>query len=719
MTITSRPFSLRFFSVGVWNRFRISDFGFRIFFSVLSVSLWFNSGLAADTFYPMVMSVTPVAVQAGQTTECVFEGRYNFYGAYQVFITGDGVSGEVDAPKPGKGQKPYVGHIKVRFKAAADALLGVRDVRLATPQGASTLGQIVVVRDPIVREAPNNDTMKTAQAIRLPAAVCGAIEKPEDVDYFKFKVKAGTALTFHVHCHRLENKIHDLQEVADPILTLRNAAGTVLAVNDNYFAADPLLLFRFAQAGEYFLEIRDVRYAGNPYWKYCIEINDRPFITNVFPSRVSPGIPTKLDLVGFNLPKEPVASLTLPKDTPEGLRWAMLALPGNQVTNAVPIIVSLLPEVVETPGDHSTPAKAQTVVVPAGISGCIRKPGEVDCYAFEAKAGEQFTFTVRASVHQSKLDSILRILDAKGQPLMENDDSNDGRLSADSRIESWTAPANGRYTVEIRDAHLRGGPEFVYFLKMTRSAPYFTLKLDTDKTLLAPGIASVIYARVTRKEGFTGDVQLSIDGLPPGVTATCGRILATGLDGCIILRAAANAPRGAANVRVIGTASYQGKDGRVIKLTASARPLQEFYSPGGGRGHYPVILHTVSVGDPVDLVSVKLSTTAVTLKPGESKKIDITIERAKGFNQPVTLAAFYQHLGQIFGNSLPPGVTVDEKASQTLLGGTQSKGSIVLKAAADAKPVQNQVVALMAHVSINFVMKFTYSGEPVLVTVTK
>jgi hypothetical protein len=141
--------------------------------------------------------------------------------------------------------------------------------------------------------------------------------------------------------------------------------------------------------------------------------------------------------------------------------------------------------------------------------------------------------------------------------------------------------------------------------------------------------------------------------------------------------------------------------------------------PGGGRGHYPVETHTVSVGEPLDLKSVKLGATAVTLKPGESKKIDVIIERAPGFTQNVTLAAHYQHLGQIHGETLPPGVTVDEKASQTLLTAGQTKGSIVLKAAPDAKPVDKQQVAIMAHVSINFVMKYTYCGEPLLVTVAK
>src|SRR3954471_17748439 len=101
----------------------------------------------ADTFYPMVMSIAPVAAQAGTTTECEVSARYNLHGAYQVFVTGTGVIATVD---PAKETKPPVSRLKLRFQGAADAVPGVRDVRVATPQGASTLGQIVVVRDPIV-----------------------------------------------------------------------------------------------------------------------------------------------------------------------------------------------------------------------------------------------------------------------------------------------------------------------------------------------------------------------------------------------------------------------------------------------------------------------------------------------------------------------------------------------------------------------------------------
>src|SRR2546423_8027096 len=129
----------------------------------------------------------------------------------------------------------------------------MRDVLLVTLQVASPLGQLVVVRDPIIVEAPNNNTMKTAQAITLPAAVCGALEVPEDVDFFKFRVAAGQALTFHMYCHRLADRIHDLQSIADPILILHDDKGMVLASNDNYYAAAPLLHHKFPKSRQSYL----------------------------------------------------------------------------------------------------------------------------------------------------------------------------------------------------------------------------------------------------------------------------------------------------------------------------------------------------------------------------------------------------------------------------------------------------------------------------------
>src|SRR4051812_13197173 len=178
----------------------------------------------AQTAYPMLMSIKPVAVQAGTTAEVTVNSRYTMFGAYQVLISGKGVTAEVASPptkQEDPSKKPNVDKLKIKITATADALPGIRDVRVATPQGVSTVGQLVVVREAVIVESAGNDTPKTAQQIALPAAICGAIEKNEDVDYFRFHADAGQSLVFRVRCARLEDRIHDLQTHADPILTLR------------------------------------------------------------------------------------------------------------------------------------------------------------------------------------------------------------------------------------------------------------------------------------------------------------------------------------------------------------------------------------------------------------------------------------------------------------------------------------------------------------------
>jgi hypothetical protein len=78
-----------------------------------------------------------------------------------------------------------------------------------------------------------------------------------------------------------------------------------------------------------------------------------------------------------------------------------------------------------------------------------------------------------------------------------------------------------------------------------------------------------------------------------------------------------------------------------------------------------------------------------------------------------------QHLEQPYGNPLPAGVTVDIGASKTLLTAGESSGYITFKANADAPEVERHLVPVTVHVSINFVMKHTFSSEPFYISVKK
>jgi hypothetical protein len=608
--------------------------------------------------------------------------------------------------------------MKVRFTADAAALPGVRDVKIATPQGISTVGQLVIVQDPVVYETAKNNTRDQATELPIPATACGVIEANEDVDYFKFHVEAATELNFHVRCSRLQDRIHDMQQHADPMLTIRNAMGGTVAASDNHFFGDPFLSVTFDRAGDYFLEIRDVRYHGNQYWEYSVEVTNRPFVSNIYPMGLPIGQETSIELVGTSLPENPQSKVILPADTSAGPVWEQLTF-NDAVTNPVAAFATTLPVTLESDADNTTPAGSQQVAVPAGINGRISEDSDVDCFRFEAKKGEKYTFEVRARRYHSSLDPYLRIISLDGKQLSENDDLRDFKRSfADSRIENWIVPADGEYAIEIRDMHLRGGGSFVYFIEATKAEPHFQLYADTDKTLLAPSSNGVVFVQVERKNGFTGDVQLHIEGLPEGVEAVCGRILPDkGRDGCIILRAAPDAKRSVGNVRISGTSSWKPTDdAEPLELEAVASVYQEMYQPGGGRGHWPVLSHTVSVGALQDVRTVKLSDQDIILKPGESKKIEVTIERAEGFDKNVSLDMRFFHLSE-FCNTFPPGVTFDESKSSKLITGKNLTGHVVITAAADAAPVDRQLIPVTANVSLNFVMKTTFAADPLWISV--
>ena len=676
--------------------------------------------LSAQTAYPMLMSISPVGAQAGTTSLHTFRSRYSMADAYQVWVSGQGVQGEVQALEKvdAKGKTNSGESLTVKFTVAADALPGVRDVRVATPRGVSTVGQLVITGDPVIVETDGNDTREQAQTVTLPATLCGRIEKNEDVDWFKFSVNAGAKMCFQVRCMRLEDRVHDLQTHADPILMIRDANGSVVAAADNTLSGDPLITHQFERAGEYFLELRDVRYQGNNFWEYCVEASSRSYVECVHPLAVAAGTESSVRLIGPDGQSRESKVLARLANSLRKTSITMVPIECDQRQLPLPVVVTSLPIQMETAQVNDSPDTAQQVSIPSVIAGVIEKEGDVDCYKFTATKGQKWSFEVLARRAGSLIDSHLRILDAKGNQVQLADDMRLGKRNfSDSWIENWTVAADGQYTLEVRDLHLRGGAPFVYAIEATPAEPMFLLYADTDKTPIAAGTTGVMYVRAEKKNGFEGEIQLAVSGLPAGVKAHCGRIQAgKSLDGCIVFEADEGVKPLMAPIEISGTAVVHDED-KDVELKGVASVYQEIYQPGGGRGHWPVENHVVCVNAPGDLRQVKVSVNSVTLAPGQTATIDVELLRAEGFDKNVTLEMTYSHLNTVFGSSLPEGVTIDATASNTLLTSGATKGKLVLKADAKAPPINNQQVVVMANVSLNFVMKATYASRPISVTI--
>jgi hypothetical protein len=688
--------------------------------AVVALLLPLIAGVApAQTSFPMLTYANPVAVQRGTTAEIsVHCQTSSLANAYKVLIEGDGVTAEIVPPKEPpkadpKSPVPSVPTLKLKVTVAADVLPGVREFRIACRHGISSLGQLVIVDAPVVAEQPGTTTPDKAHSVPVPCVACGRIEAVENVDYYKFTAKAGQLLTFEVFCARIQDKIHDLQKHADPLITVYDDQGKELAASDDGFFADPVVTFTVPKDGEYRVAIRDAKYDGDARWAYALAITNRPFATVAFPLAVAPGQTVAARPVGSAATLG--SNWTLAAPNRPGLTTVPLRSDGQE-TNPVPVVVTHLPlrDEVE-PND--TLKQATRFSVPGGINGRIGQKRDLDHFVFTATKGKPVVLQIFArrfgTVLRSQLDSQIDVMTPDGTILASNDDL----FGKDAGLV-FTPPADGDYVVRIRDLNNKGGDGFVYYLHAALARPDFTLKCDPSIAMIGPGSRTAWYVQVTRSNGFAGPVKVEVHGLPTGVSVNPLTIPANMTQGLLVVSAAADAPVDAAAVQVIGTAEAIDENGQPVTLTSRAVPVEEIYLPGGGRGRFDVGLQAVAVTTPSDLLQVKVSRNRITLKPGEEVKLDVELVRRPDYDKGVTLDVILQHLGQSYGNPLPPGVTLVAGKSKTLVG-TASSGHIVLKADATAPECTDVPICVQGYVAINFVVKIGYASEVIWLSVKK
>jgi hypothetical protein len=265
--------------------------------------------------------------------------------------------------------------------------------------------------------------------------------------------------------------------------------------------------------GKYIIEIHDSVYRGREDFVYRLTIGEIPFITSIFPLGGRVGSPMNVHLTGWNLP---VDSIRLEPTFDRGRTLRTISLnQENAVSNRVPFIMDVLPEIVEKePND--TPEAAQTVGSAVIINGRIDRPDDVDYFRIEGHG--VIVAEVFARRLGSPLDSIIRLYDASGKEVAVNDDYEDKSWPlithhADSRFQ---VNSTGVHYLSIADAQRRGGPEFGYRLYVRAPRPDFDLRV-TPSSIIAPcGGTVAITAHAFRKDGFIDDIALELENAPPG-----------------------------------------------------------------------------------------------------------------------------------------------------------------------------------------------------------
>lgn len=691
---------------------------------VLATSLQAESKIG----FRQLGSTTPVAVQRGKKTTINVRSNYTLDGAYKVLFDQPGIEMKfletkpIAAPHQGRGTPgtPF------RFEAnvPSDQPLGIYEYRVATKTAVSSVAHLLVTDHPIVNEdKQENGSPATAQKVSFPVAICGMCEQAEDVDYYQLTGTAGQEITVNLYAQRVTKAIHSMQSggsgasvmyLMDSILTLYGSNGQVITENDNFIGGDSFLTCKLPEDGDYFLEVRDTRYIGNPKYVYCVTIDDKPFAHAVFPMAVQRGQTIEATVIGHNLGGVKKTTVRSAADDSPGWKKVPIETPRG-LTNPVPILVSSYPQLVAADGNFSI-AQAMPLSLPVGVNGRISKRDEVHFYSFNAKKHDYYLLEIESDRRDLPLDSVIDIYDSAGKRVIGADD---GYYTKDAQLY-FKAPSDGRFIVSVRDLHNRGGERFVYNLRVEPSGPDFEVHGKYYYAQLAPGTRMIWFARLSRINGFNGPVEMQIEGLPEGVSLTPVTIPA-GLNQCaLILSAQADAKVDACLVRLFGKAVIPDADGKPRDVIRDAHITCELQASGGSQARWPINTQIVGVTGPLDLLKFEATPSEITLRPGEKAEIKVRVERNKEYTGPITLAMPFLYGNSIVTGQLPRGVTMSSE-SKARLTENMVEGTIILEAATGKnapKPLERFPIAVMGRIAMSFSISTNYASNPIRLTIS-
>ena len=683
---------------------------------------------------PRLLYVMPMGGAPGDEVTLTVTGQdlndadglhFDFPGA-KVEAVGSATAPAMDLKgKKGKGASP-IASFKFKVTLPANAPLGIHDVRVVNKWGVSNPRAFVVGDQKEMVEQENNDDVEKAQKVEMNSTINGVIAAPTDVDYYQFAGKKGEHVVLSCLATSIDSKL-------PAALQLFTAKGALLGFNRAYQNSDAMLDVILPADGDYQVRVFSFAYtSGGPDYSYRLTVSTAPWIEAAFPSVVEPGKETDVTIYGHNLPGgkldpmatsdgQPMQKANVKVKAPAGEAGQRLAYRGailpnmssldgmtltvkNKSGTSNPFLLTFAQAPVVKEGEgNDTMESPQKVSAPCEISGRIDKKNDRDWFAFAAKKGDVFSIEVFGDRLGSGMDLYMQVRNPAGNQLAEQDDTQDilsNQLytrTDDPQRYRLQANADGEYKVLVaaRDAFTQFGPRFAYQLRITREQPDFRLVAmppgvtQPDAATVGQGGHQAWLLHVWRLDGFDEEITLSAEGLPMGVNLK-PQVIPRGQKVVpIVVSASPEAQPWTGAVKIVGTASVNGK--KLVRETRAATVS------------WPTIALNVAAISRIDreLVLAVREKAPFVVKPTVDK---VTVQQGEKINIPVKLTRQTEAAkGAVIltGFGLPTGMTMQpvtinadkDTATATIDGKVTLQAgtyTIVLRGQTGALPKQNQ-----------------------------
>lgn len=557
-----------------------------------------------------LFAVSPAGGKQGATFDLTISAGADLDGASQLYFSHPGIKVTPKMSPPGLlpiAPEPLVNQFTATI--AADVPPGVYDVRAIGTFGMSNPRSFVVGEQTEALEQPGNNSQDKAMPVELNTVVNGTADGSNS-DWYKFAAKAGQRIVIDFWADRIDSRM-------DGTLVLCDAAGRQLQRSQDVNRRDPLIDFAVPADGEYFLKVYDFVYGGGPEYFYRVSIGSQPYIDFILPPAGLPGTKAIYTIYGRNLPGGAAADgvsiegrpleklaveIELPADkATERTATSLFALPGDAELDGMeyrlktpqgtsnpyfigyasaPIVMELEP--------NDDPAKAQTVALPCEFVGQFGPRGDQDWIQFEAKAGQVYWLEVssqRLGLPTDPAVLLQRVTkNDKGEEqvadIQDLDDNavnsggfNFNTASSDGSFR-FAVPADGVYRVLVRDLYqgAKLDPRRLYRLAIRperldfrlAAVPIFPSNNKTEarpwNPVLRRGNSTRIDVVAFRRDGYAGEITVTAEGLPGGVTSQPVVIGAGQSSATLVLSATDQAAPFAGQIQIVGRAKIGDAD---------------------------------------------------------------------------------------------------------------------------------------------------------------
>lgn len=508
---------------------------------------------------PRLLTTLPMGGKAGASVEVAVTGE-NIDDASELRFSHPGITAT-----PKKDDKGKVLPRQFVVTLAKDVPVGVHDARVMTRLGISSARAFSVGKLPEVTRTQANTSQETAMELQ-PNSICNAAMTRKAVDYYSFPAKKDQRLVVDCAAPGIDSKLN-------PVVIVADSEGRDLQVERTGGAID----FTAPEEGTYFIKVHDLTFQGGPHYFY------RLAIVEAGGEEIVPRLPATRGVNSFS--------------------W---------VTEAHPAEAAL--KEAEPNNEH---AAAQKISLPCDIAGSFFPAADVDTFEFTAKKGDEWWVEVASqrlglptdpfilvqqvvkAGDEEKLADVAELSDiASPVKRSSNGYSYDGppyNAGSSDILGKLEIKEDGVYRMQLRDLFggTRRDPRNIYRLIVRKAEPDFALVAwalhmnlrNGDRNALSKPIAlrggstMAFEVVVVRKDGFNGEIELGMEGLPKGVSAGGLRIPAGKSRGIMLITATEDAPAAVSNAGMFGVARIGDKTvRRPCRLASMAWPVRNAWS---------------------------------------------------------------------------------------------------------------------------------------------